>query len=70
MGGRGVVRVREEGEGGEGEEEVGGEKLERKGRREKEGFLRILRGEDGDKGWEWGGGGVFDAYPCPPPHVC
>ena len=30
--------------------------LERKGRREKEEILRVLRGEDGDKGWELGRG--------------
>ena len=46
---------------GEGEEDVGeGENLERKGRREKEEILRVLRGEDGNKGV--GGRGV-DAYP-------
>ena len=67
MSGReGVVRVREEGEEGGGRRGCGrGGKLERKGRREKEEILRVLRWEDGDKGVGVGDG--LDAYPLPPP---
>ena len=59
------MRVREEGEEG-GEEEVGeGGNLERKGRREKEEILRVLRGEDRGKGVGVGEG--VEAYPLSTP---
>ena len=58
---------RRRGGGGEEEMEEGEKNWERKGRREKEEFMHVLRGEDGDKGVGMGEG--FEAYPLSTPHV-